>query len=701
MFLWLHFSNNQLLLFCVAHRPSPDDISSPFVVCGSLFTAFETSVLKSKHNDFWGYAYFDRVINPQDQNMPKVGMMFDSEYELYEYFKTYAYQIGFGIRKSSTRTNNYSATTYYSLGCARGGVYVPKTNKIWKKTSKTDCKAKISVIAYGDGRCAITRVFLEHNHALSPKKSRFQRSHKKMDSYAKRRLELNDYAGIPLNKSFHSLVVEAKGYDKLPFGETDCRSYIAKVRQLRLGLGDAEALRNYFVRMQRRSSNFFYVIDMDDEGRLRNVFWADARSRAAYDSFGDVVSFDSTYLTNKYNMPFAPFVGVNHHGQSILFGCGLLSREDTETYVWLFKSWLECMNGRAPKSIITDQCRSMQGAVAQVFPESHHRLCLWHIMKKIPEKLSGLAEYKAIKRTLKTLVYESIDTEEFEDGWCKLIENYGLQKNDWLCSLFDDRRRWVPVYVKVNFWAGMSTTQRSESMNSFFDAYVNSKTSLRQFVEQYDNALKSKIEKETKADFESLNSSYKLITGFYFERQFHESYTNAIFKLFQDELRGMLFCNSSLVKVDGARYVFHVADIVATKYGDCRKRVVYCVTYDETVCDIQCSCHLFEFRGIICRHIVKILIEKNVKEIHPRYILSRWRKDVKHGHYLVINCYEDLMSGDKAKQFDDLCSNFYEVAHIASTREKYEYLISCLNMAKEICLSYLNVESREALISKK
>ena len=69
---------------------------------------------------------------------------------------------------------------------------------------------------------------------------------------------------------------------------------------------------------------------------------------------------------------------------------------------------------------------------------------------------------------------------------------------------------------------------------------------------------------------------------------------------------------------------------------------------------------------------MKILIEKNVKEIHPRYILSRWRKDVKHGHYLVINCYEDLMSGDKAKQFDDLCSNFYEVAHIASTREKYE-----------------------------
>ena len=88
-------------------------------------------------------------------------------------------------------------------------------------------------------------------------------------------------------------------------------------------------------------------------------------------------------------MPFAHFVGVNHHGQSILFGCGLISGKDVETYVWLFKSWLACMDGHPPKSIITDQCRSMQVAVATVFPESYHRLCLWHIMKKIPKKFGG------------------------------------------------------------------------------------------------------------------------------------------------------------------------------------------------------------------------------------------------------------------------------------------------------------------------
>ncbi|GJU53728.1 FAR-RED impaired response 1-like protein isoform X1 [Tanacetum coccineum] len=398
--------------------------------------------------------------------------------------------------------------------------------------------------------------------------------------------------------------------------------------------------------MQRRSPNFFYDIKIDDDGHLQHVFWADARSRAVYESFGDVVTFDSTYLTNKYSMPFAPFVGVNHHGQSILFGCGLISGEDAETYVWLFKSWLACMDGHAPKSIITDQCRSMQAAVAQIFPESYHRLCLWHIMKKIPEKLGAFKEYKSIKKTLKSLVYESLDPQEFEDGWSKMIEDYNLEKHEWLFSLFNDRRRWVPIYVKVFFWAGMSTTQRSESMNAFFDGYVNSKTSLRQFVEQYDNALKNKIEKENKADFDSLNSSYKLITGFYFERQFHECYTNAIFKLFQDELRGMLFCNYSLFKTDDTTFVYHVTDIVERKHG-LKKRVVYNVSYNVVGCDIKCSCHLFEFRGIVCRHMVKILIEKDVKELPSRYILSRWRKDVKHRYNFITNCYDNLKSGEQ------------------------------------------------------
>ena len=54
-------------------------------------------------------------------------------------------------------------------------------------------------------------------------------------------------------------------------------------------------------------------------------------------------------------MPFAPFTGLNHHCQLILFGCALLQDETEQTFVWLFETWLQAMWAKEPKSIITDQ----------------------------------------------------------------------------------------------------------------------------------------------------------------------------------------------------------------------------------------------------------------------------------------------------------------------------------------------------------
>jgi hypothetical protein len=108
--------------------------------------------------------------------------------------------------------------------------------------------------------------------------------------------------------------------------------------------------------MQGKNSNFYHALDLDDKLRVRNVFWVDARSRAAYESFHDVIIFNTTYLTNKYDMPFAPFIRINHHGESIILGYGLLSGENTDSFVWLFRQWLQSICGIASKAIITDQC---------------------------------------------------------------------------------------------------------------------------------------------------------------------------------------------------------------------------------------------------------------------------------------------------------------------------------------------------------
>uniref|UniRef100_A0A453IWL2 Protein FAR1-RELATED SEQUENCE n=1 Tax=Aegilops tauschii subsp. strangulata TaxID=200361 RepID=A0A453IWL2_AEGTS len=124
----------------------------------------------------------------------------------------------------------------------------------------------------------------------------------------------------------------------------------------------------------------------------------------------------------------------------------------------------------------------------------------------------------------------------FDKTWVEMINKYDLQDNEWLAELYDNKNRWVPAYVKDTFWAGMSSTKRSESVNAFFDGYVNARTTLKQFVEQYENALRDKVEKENKADSKSFQQQIPCITHYDFERQFQAAYTTAKFKEFQDQL---------------------------------------------------------------------------------------------------------------------------------------------------------------------
>ena len=72
------------------------------------------------------------------------------------------------------------------------------------------------------------------------------------------------------------------------------------------------------------------------DNRIGCMMWVDYRSILAYQYFGDV-TFDTTYQTNKYFMPFAPFTSVNHHYYSILFECTLLSDNTEDTFIWFFE----------------------------------------------------------------------------------------------------------------------------------------------------------------------------------------------------------------------------------------------------------------------------------------------------------------------------------------------------------------------------
>lgn len=94
---------------------------------------------------------------------------------------------------------------------------------------------------------------------------------------------------------------------------------------------------------------------MDDEGRIESMIGCTGKSQRDYKHFGDVVTFDTTYRTNLYNLPFGIFVGVNNHYQTLISGGVLLNHERTEDFEWTFRNFTEIMGGKQPQTILTGQ----------------------------------------------------------------------------------------------------------------------------------------------------------------------------------------------------------------------------------------------------------------------------------------------------------------------------------------------------------
>ncbi|XP_021725917.1 protein FAR1-RELATED SEQUENCE 5-like [Chenopodium quinoa] len=497
---------------------------------------------------------------------PNVRMIFASYEDVIEYYHEFGKQNGFQMKIRSrenvkgTECGNKYDCTRLRLVCKKEGKFVPRGKDPSKPTRSefTGCKAKITAtFDKSSGEWKLTTVVLEHNHPINPSNSKFMRNYRFISPHNKDVILTNEKAGVPIGRNFATFAVRYGGFGAVPFSEKDCRNLVSKHRRLCLKEGDFSAMEKHFMDMSTKDKKIFYKYDTSD-GTLKNVFWADGRCRAAYRDFGDVVSFDPTYLRNRYRMPFCPFIGVNHHGQSILLGCALISGEDTKNYIWLFKTWLACMSGKAPNGIVTDQCMAIGSAIREVFPNTKHRWCIWHIMRNAKKHLNFHEDRDIIRRELRRTLHDSLHVEEFEKKWKDVIEKHKLQQINWFNEMFNLRHRWVPIYFKNDFWVGMSSTQRSESMNFFFKAFVNLNTTLKEFVEQYCLALGKRANEEENETFRSMNKPTLCFTEFVSESVFQRLYTSKKFEEFQEQVRMVTYTSATKSHDNGSVCVYDV-----------------------------------------------------------------------------------------------------------------------------------------------
>ncbi|XP_077249229.1 protein FAR1-RELATED SEQUENCE 5-like [Tasmannia lanceolata] len=301
--------------------------------------------------------------------MPFVGQAFDRWESAYEFYNAYGLATGFGVRKWSTSSSMktkvvISRTFVYDReGVKRDKGKIDNVKEMRERRAvRVNCKARM-IIKPRNEKWVVNTFEDIHSHELtSPLKTKMLRSHNRFHKSEGVKILIDCLNETQMPKSRIAKAINST-HDGVT-GGLSTNQVIAHLRAKRKNNLGQEAIlvANHLQKKRSEDPNFFFSMELDTDGTFRSMFWVDTRARDAYMTFNDVIVFYVTYKINRLSLPFAPFTGVNHHRQSILFGSALLADEMDETFCWVFEQWLTCMHGKAPGAIITNMDLAMKNA---------------------------------------------------------------------------------------------------------------------------------------------------------------------------------------------------------------------------------------------------------------------------------------------------------------------------------------------------
>ena len=203
--------------------------------------------------------------------------------------------------------------------------------------------------------------------------------------------------------------------------------------------------------------------------------------------YGDVVSFDTTFNTNRFGLFCGLIIGMSSENKTVILAFSLIDRAQSEDYQWVFDNYLKCCDQK-PICILTDGELAIISAVKKCFPETKHNLCLWHIQRNIKKNLGYLSKknnpafIKCYDQASK-LMY----SEEFEKDYFAICSENNLPQSakEYLENIYRNKDKWAFEYTQKSFNAGILTISRNESIHSRLKHYLNfkSKTNLKRLLE--------------------------------------------------------------------------------------------------------------------------------------------------------------------------------------------------------------------------
>lgn len=559
-------------------------------------------------------------------SVPYIGQRFSTHDAAYEFYSEFAKRCGFSIRRHRTEGKDgvgKGLMRRYFVCHRAGNTPVKSLNENKpqrnRKSSRCGCQAYMRIsksMELGAPDWRVTGFVNHHNHELlEPNQVRFLPAYRTISDSDRSRILMFAKAGISVQQMMRLMELEKcvePGH--LPFTEKDIRNLLQSFRKAE-PVDESIDLLRMCRNNKEKDPNFRFEYTLDSSNRLENIAWSYASSVHSYEIFGDAVVFDTTHQLTAFDMPLGIWVGVNNYGMPCFFGCVVLREENLRSFSWALRTFLEFMNGNAPQTLLTDQNMCLKDAIAAEMPATKHALCIWMIVAKFPSWFNAVLEdrYNEWKTEFYRL-YNLEEIEDFEVEWGDMVNCFGLHNNRHITNLFGLRSLWALPYLRSHFFAGMTYTGQSKSINAFIQRFVGAQNRLAHFVDQVAVAVDFKDQAGEQQTMQQNLQNICLKTGAPMESHAAAILTPFAFSKLQDQL--VLAAHYASFQVDDFFLVRH-----HTKLEGGRK--VYWVPREGI---IRCSCHQFEFSGILCRHTLRILSTGNCFQIPERYLPVRWRR---------------------------------------------------------------------------
>nr|GFA19282.1 hypothetical protein [Tanacetum cinerariifolium] len=181
----------------------------------------------------------------------------------------------------------------------------------------TGCKARIKVdLHHVSGRYDITKFVSKHNHQMIPKHYKHLTKKQRMMTQVEKMFVVKASTMKLGVTTAYNLYSRMKGGAQYVHGTSDdFKNHITDVNAF-IGESDAQMLINIMENRKKFVPNFTFQYKVENS-ELVAMFWTDEVDKCNYKELGDIISFDATFRTNKYDMVFVPFTRIDNHRKRV------------------------------------------------------------------------------------------------------------------------------------------------------------------------------------------------------------------------------------------------------------------------------------------------------------------------------------------------------------------------------------------------